>query len=240
VRAATPAAATVVRGSRHGPARPSEAAPPPRRPGIDTSLAILRPVISRWPWRLRAAALVAGAALALHQLRYLIGYAGHSESALAHHGHAYLTALTPIVMALIALAGAHFVVLLTRARRLGAVEGAPPPLRMLSLGASAVLLAIYASQELTEGLLESGHPGGAAALLAHGGLVAVPLALGLGTVVALLLRGARSAIAVAARRGRRSLPRPAVRATHPRRRPTRPQISVLARHLAGRSPPLPC
>ena len=194
---------------------------------------------SRRPSRLRAAALIAGAALALHELRYVIAYGGHSESALAHQGHAYLRTVTPLVVTVLALAGAQFLALLARARRSGAIEGAPPRLRRLWLGASVTLLLIYATQELTEGVLASGHPAGAEALLAHGGLVALPLALALGGLVALVLRGASVAIAAAAGHAGRSLPRPPGRAMRPRRRLACARTSVLARHLAGRAPPLP-
>jgi hypothetical protein len=183
--------------------------------------------------------LIAGAALALHELRYVIAYGGHSESALAHQGHAYLGTVTPLVVTVLALAGAQFLALLGRARRSGAVAGDPPRLRRLWLGASATLLLIYASQELTEGILASGHPTGAAALLAHGGLVALPLALALGGLVALALWGASMAIAAAARRAGRLLPRAPGRAVRPRPRLARPRTSVLALHLAGRAPPLP-
>jgi len=58
------------------------------------------------------------------------------------------------------------------------------------LVASVALLAIYVSQETVEGLLSAGHPGGVAAVFGHGGLVAVPIALAIGGLIALAQRGA--------------------------------------------------
>ena len=94
-------------------------------------------------------------------------------------------------------------------------------------------------QELTEGMLASGHPSGLAALTAHGGLVALPLAAAFGLLVALVLRGVRAAIDAAARRGRAPVPLVAARPAlaRPVAAPAVALDSPLARHLAGRAPP---
>jgi hypothetical protein len=182
---------------------------------------------------LRATALLAVAALALHELRYLIGYGGEAHEALASQGHSYL----PVVSA---LSGILLVVALAQLaartlRRTGESHG--PSARVAWALASAALLLIFVGQESLEGLLSWGHPAGVAAVTAHGGLVAVPLALALGGLVALGLRGAARIVAAAARRVRPPLPRPRVHRRRPRRDPVRPLAGVLALNLAGRAPP---
>ena len=189
--------------------------------------------------RLRPAALTAAGALSLHELRYLIG-SDHGGQALADEGHAYLPAAGVLVALLLALAGAALAAAFARAHEgRGGGRRSAPFLAVWAL-ASAALLGVYAAQELTEGLLVSGHPGGLDALVAGGGLVAPPLALGLGFLVALALRGADAAVQVIARRSR-AVPPP--RRLASRSRPfaaavARPS-SVLARKLAGRAPPVP-
>ena len=54
---------------------------------------------------LRAGALIAASALALHELRYLIGYGDGSGRAVADQGHSYLPAAGALVALLLALAG---------------------------------------------------------------------------------------------------------------------------------------
>jgi hypothetical protein len=126
---------------------------------------------------------------------------------------------------------------------LRASRGHEVPLRTTSfrrawLTATAVLLGVFVAQELTEGLLFEGHPQ-AAELFQHGGLAVFPIALAVGAVVALSLRGANAAIAGAVRRARPArAPRRAVRlpaaprAVYPPRRP------ALTAPGAGRAPPL--
>jgi hypothetical protein len=105
------------------------------------------------------------------------------------------------------------------------------------LGATLALVAVYCSQEALEGALARGHPAGAGALLGDGGWAALPLAVALGLLLALVVRGAERAIDLAAE--------PPVRVARPL-----PAVSVgvaargvrlrgrhLARHLGGRSPP---
>src|SRR5215218_3807227 len=47
---------------------------------------------------LRAMALLAPGTLAVHELRYLAAYGGDAQPSLDHQGHAYLAALTPLVV----------------------------------------------------------------------------------------------------------------------------------------------
>jgi hypothetical protein len=182
---------------------------------------------------LRATALVAVAALALHELRYLIGYGGGTPEALASQGHSYLPVVSGLAGVLLALALAQLAARVLR----GSGERNPRGFRSAWALASVALLAIFVGQESLEGLLSSGHPAGVAAVTAHGGLVAVPLALALGGLVALGLRSASRLVAGAARR-RLPLPsRPRLVQRRPDLRVPRPRAGVLALNLAGRAPP---
>ncbi len=164
------------------------------------------------PLSLRGAAAMPAAALAVHQLRYKLAYGAGASHALAQQGHAYLTSLVPWIVLLATLsAGAA---LGRFARRWGA--GADTGTRSgrtagvrVWLVASAALFAVYAGQELLEGLFASGHLGGLAAVLGAGGWWAVPVALLVGGVLALVLRGAHAVERAldAARRGVRVIAR---------------------------------
>jgi hypothetical protein len=194
-------------------------------------------------WRIRAGALIAVGALGVHDLRYVLAYHGHAGEELALQGHAYLRFATPLIAGLVVLAAAALAARVMRAYASG--DGNEPrPLpstsRMWAL-AAALLIGVYSTQEWVEGLLSSGHPGGIAAPFSHGGWVALPLALTIGLLIALLLRGAAAAIAVAASKGRARL-RQAAPAQLPssvaRSVWSAPKLSVLARRLAPRAPPV--
>jgi len=192
---------------------------------------------SRPVW-VTAALLLAGA-LGVHELRYLLAFGGAAESALADHGHGYLTVLTPLLGTLAALGLA---VGLVRAAAAPSVRSATfVRVRRLWPAASAALLAIYVSQELLEGLLAPGHPSGWAGVVGSGGWLAVPLALAFGGVVALGLRVVRAARAAQPLRlaVARLVPPPPT----PRVVTAAPAVAgwrsgrLLADHLAGRAPP---
>jgi hypothetical protein len=192
------------------------------------------------PSTLRVTALIAAGALGLHQLRYLAGSGSESAQGLSDQGHAYLPVAGFVVAALLALASGQLLVVLGRARRTGGADRTRrSPLAATWLAATAALLAIYGAQELLEGLVAGGHAGGVATLVGDGGWTAFPLALALGGVVALALRGASAAVAAAARsRARGPLPRPRRSTRRRTERALPPAASVLGRHLAGRAPPL--
>ena len=97
----------------------------------------------------RLAAVIAVAALVLHELRYLIGFGDHAGEALAARGHAYLPFAGGVAGLLLALAGAQLLVAIDRARRTARGERAPSFAR-LWLALAAVLLAVYSGQELLE------------------------------------------------------------------------------------------
>lgn len=183
-----------------------------------------------------AGALLATGALGLHELRYVLAYGGDARAALEHQGHDYLAFVTPSVGALLALGVARLL-----ARRVAAAPGEAGghrPLRRLWPAASAALLVVYGVQELAEGALAVGHAEGIAGVLGHGGWLALPVAVAVGGLVALALRGADVAERRSPALGLR-LPRPGgspATAPAPGRTPT-VRGSVLALHLAGRGPP---
>ncbi len=186
--------------------------------------------------RLRTTALLAGGAFAVHQLRYLAGYGDHSHHELGAQGHAYMTLLGPLVAVVLVLALGDFCVRLLHAR--AAHGGALPGLRRVWAVSAGCLVAAYVLQESAEAVLSAAHPDGVAGVLGHGGWVALPLAVAIGLVVALAVRGAHRAVELAAEPPLRiAVPRPiqsliAFARAHP------PGGRRLARHLGGRSPPL--
>jgi hypothetical protein len=176
----------------------------------------------------RRASLLALGALALHQLRYALAYGGDASSVLARQGHSYLGAVVPVLMALaLSLVCARLVA--AALGRLGADPDRSPSRRAETVAFAAALLAIFAAQELTEGVLAAGHPGGVAAVLAHGGVVALPLALAIGAVIAavdrLLASAERTLVTLARAR--------AARAGHPASAPL--PAAPLVRGLAIRT-----
>jgi hypothetical protein len=208
--------------------------------------------------RLRAAALMPAAVLTVHQLRYLLAFGGGTGQELEKEGHQYLSALAaPIAMSVAILVGL-FLARLAGAWREGEADaargrgaGASPSRRggatpsawrgffRLALTIGAALLALYSCQELLEGMLSSGHPGGFEGVFGEGGWWSVPLSLAFGLAIAAALRGARAAIRWAAARHRRpkiSHGRPAP-APRPRRLAL-PRPVPLAGAAAGRAPPL--
>jgi hypothetical protein len=117
------------------------------------------------------------------------------------------------------------------------VEARLPSTRRLWAFLSGVLITIYACQEWIEGQLSTGHASGLAGVFGSGGWLAVPLALIVALVIALLLRGAEAAIAhVAKPRARWLRPRPLLTLSAPS--VWRPLAGdALARSLAPRGPP---
>jgi hypothetical protein len=156
---------------------------------------------------------------------------------LSSQGHGYLPVAGALAGALVVVAAAQLAGRLVRARLQGRAEQPVPRLRVMWLWASVALLTIFVAQESLEGLLSSGHPEGIAAVTGNGGLVAIPLAVALGGLVALGLRGATRMVVAAASRARPSPPRPRVLAHRPRVRAAAPPAGVLALNLAGRAPP---
>jgi hypothetical protein len=191
--------------------------------------------------RLRAAALMPAAVLTVHQLRYLIAFGGDSGAELEKEGHQYLSALAAPIAMLAAIVIGLFFARLASAWRAGAEEegGSRHGFLRLALLIGATLLALYSCQELLEGMLSTGHPGGFAGVFGEGGWWSVPLAFGCGAGVAAALSGARAAIRWVATRHRRRLTSHGRPAPTPRpRRLALPRLLPLAGAAAGRAPPL--
>ena len=186
--------------------------------------------------RVRLAGILALGAFAVHQLRYLFAFGGSSAAELAQEGHRYMSDLLPPVSVLVLAA-----VVATLIRGTEAASPARAPLgRRIAVFAGA-LLAIYVGQELLEGLLATGHATGLAGVLGGGGWIALPLAVTIGALAALLAhvleRVERVIAVIHAERPVRSRP-PAVRG---RALPAR-GISLLSAPLAfglARRPPPP-
>jgi hypothetical protein len=193
------------------------------------------------PPRLRAAALMPAAVLTVHQLRFLLAFGGGSGAELEKEGHQYLSALAaPIAMSVAIVVGLFFARLASAWRVGGAGEERAPRRSFLRLALliGASLLALYSCQELLEGMLSSGHPGGFDGVFGDGGWWAVPLSLACGLLVAAALRGARAAIRWAAARRRRATTSHGRPAPSPRpRRLALPRPVPLAGAAAGRAPP---
>ena len=195
-------------------------------------------VSQRW----RGVALLPGAAMAVHQLRYLLAYGGGADQALSEQGHAYLSSMTPWVVFLCAAALGAFLGRLARAWRLGEAEehSAASPL-VVWVAAATGLIALYTGQELLEGLLASGHPPGLIGVFGDGGWWALPAALFVGGLLTLALRGARVAIRFVAALRAKALA-PVRRAPSAVRAPAillLAQPGPMAAAAPGRAPPPP-
>jgi hypothetical protein len=187
-----------------------------------------------------SAALLAPAAFAVHQLRYMLAFGGHAGIELQRTGHSYLHSVVPWLVLLVALAVGGFLRALGRAF----ASQTSPRRFTLSLAAmwlvcSAALVAIFACQEFLEGLFASGHPGGLVGIFGYGGLWSIPAVVCVGLVLAAILHGARWLVREVARRRAR----PYLIAIGPVPRVRRPRDAVFVRPAplvsgwSGRGPP---
>src|SRR3954470_16227101 len=168
----------------------------------------------------RGLLLLPAAAFVVHELRYRLAYGSRADVALAAQGHGYLDSLAPWLVLLLGLALGAF--LLRVARSVAGRADSRPRRSLAALWALSTvsLVAIYAVQELLEGVFAAGHPGGLTGLVGNGGWWALARAVVVGGAVAALLRLA-SAVVDAVRL-----------AAPPRRRATaplvRPRSAILA------------
>lgn len=184
-------------------------------------------------WRLRAALLVLGAALAVHQGRFLLAPRAHDHELGAVH--AYLGWFMPAVAALIFLVAVQFVVWLRRAE--GDVSPGVPASRVLWSASTAAILTVFAVQESLELTAAHGHAPALMDLLAHGNWQVVLLAAAAGAIVTMFMRGAARAVEWAIRRRSDRRLRRRAGVVVRRRTVMLARLPVLARHLAGRAPP---
>jgi hypothetical protein len=176
----------------------------------------------------RLAAILAVGAFALHQLRYLIASGISSE----HSAHGYMADLMAPIAALVLAAAL--------ATLIRGTEGAAParaPLGKRIVLFAGALLAIYVGQESLEAMI-AGHASLADTMLG-GGWLALPLALGIGALAALVARALEAVervIAIAHAKRERSRP-PAVSGRALPARGLSLAIAPLAFGLARRPPP---
>ena len=130
--------------------------------------------------------MIAFGAFAVHQLRYLAAYGADAPPALSAQGHAYLGTILPLLLTAVASSVLGTVAVAAFGRRRAAPRGVGWAF------CTAAVLGIFVLQETAEGLLAAGHPGGLAAVLGHGGWIAVPIAILVGRLLSLLLTGLAS------------------------------------------------
>ncbi len=187
----------------------------------------------------RSAALIALAALAVHQLRYLLAYGSDAHTELLRQGHAYFFQSLPvlIVFGLSAIA-ASLVTAVLRGPAGTAIESH----RLRALLYATSIAAVFAVQETAEGLLFAGHASGIVAVFAAGGWLVLPLAMLFGALCAALDGGlAKLESLVARAESRLSRPRAPRRHRATGSRTAVPLASLpLAFGLARRPPPLAC
>ena len=160
----------------------------------------LRHVRRAWIGGAGRAALLPPAALAVHQLRYLLAFGGSAGLELERQGHSYLHSLLPWLIALVAVAAGGFLHSLGRAFG-GHATRTRFGLSFLALwlACTVALVAIYAGQELLEGWMVTGHPAGLAGVFGYGGWWALPAAACVGLVLAAVFHGARLMLRAVAR-----------------------------------------
>jgi hypothetical protein len=186
------------------------------------------------------AALMPVAALAVHELRFVLAFGGHAGVELQRQGHSYLHSLAPWIVLLLAASVGGFLWVLGRA--LWGHRSLPRytlSLAGLWLACSAALVAIFVAQELLEGLFATGHPRGLAGIFGYSGWWSIPASVCVGLVVAIVFHGARWLLdEVARRRSRPGLlrSRPAVAVPVPRNA-LLPRLLPLAEGRSGRGPP---
>jgi hypothetical protein len=151
--------------------------------------------------------------------------------------HAYLHTVTPLVLALLVVAAAEFGLLLVHASAYPREAGPGPSLCQLWVSASAALVAVYATQETLEGYLGGDLTAGLARVFGAGGWIVIVLALAIGGLIAILLRGSAAALERVASRQRRVAPADGSFRLLPPLPCRGATLNVVARFLAGRGPP---
>jgi hypothetical protein len=178
------------------------------------------------------------AVLAVHELRYVFAYGSRASSELSAHGDHYVTTAALVAGALVGLALAAGVVrLLASFRQQGTFEVPRVPVWLLWLGLTLVLLVGFWALEGVELIFEPSRGTSAVArVFADGGLWAVPAAMFVAGLMALLMCGGRALLRVVVRRrafgrvGTVPGPRRLVQRVLLPRRP-------MAGRVAGRAPP---
>jgi hypothetical protein len=139
------------------------------------------------------AALLPPAALAVHQLRFVLAFGRDAGQQLEATGHSYLHSVVPWIVLLLGLAAGSLLWAFGRAlaghrvvTNRSSTDQASAFLK-LWLVCSLCLLAIYTCQELLEGWFAAGHAAGFYGVFGMGGWWAIPASAGVGLVLAALL-----------------------------------------------------
>lgn len=169
------------------------------------------------------AALMGAGTFAVHQMRYALSYDNEVG------GHGYLVPVGAVLAGVLLLACAA---LLGRVAR--RAEERAPSFGRLWAATSVALLCVYTVQESLESIL-SGHVPG---VFEHGGLVTLPLAVVIGLVIALLMRGAAAATHLVSARSPWRPPSPDTPVRVAAAPPAHPRALTVARNLAARGPPV--
>jgi hypothetical protein len=150
--------------------------------------------------------LLPPAALAVHQLRYVLAYGANAGIELQRQGHSYLNSAVPWIVLVGALVVGGFLRALGRAFS-GQTSSSRLTISLaaLWLACTACLVAIYAGQEFLEGLFATGHPTGWAGIFGYGGWWSIPAAVCIGLVLAAVFHGARWVLHEVAQRYTRPL-----------------------------------
>jgi hypothetical protein len=164
--------------------------------------------------------LLPPAALAVHELRYLLAYGGNASIELQRQGHSYLHSVVPWIVLVSAMVVGGFL------RALGRAFSGQTSGHRLTISLAGLWFA-------------TGHPTGWAGIFGYGGWWSIPAAVCIGLVLAAVFHGARWVLHEVAERYARppfiTRGRPA-----PARRPAVvpiPQPVPLAGGWSGRGPP---
>jgi hypothetical protein len=192
-------------------------------------------------WLVQIAPLPA-AAFAVHQLRYMLAFGNQAGIELQRTGHSYLHSTVPWIVLLLGLAVGGFL------RSLGKAVAGHTSLPRYSLSllgmwfaCAAGLLAVFVCQETLEGLFITGHPSGFAGVFGYGGWWAVPVAVGIGLVLAAWFHGARWVLREVAQRraaAARLIAAPAAIAVLAPESVGRPTGEPVIAGASGRGPPV--
>jgi hypothetical protein len=189
---------------------------------------------------LAQAGLLPPAALAVHELRYLLAFGPNAGIELQRQGHSYLHSVAPWIALAVALVAGTFLRALGRAfSGRTSVSGLSISFATLWLACTACLVAIYMGQEFLEGAFATGHPAGWIGIFGYGGWWSIPVAACIGLVLAAVFHAADWVLGEVSRRYAASVPtrrRGAQAPLRPARRAL-PRLAPVAGGWSGRGPP---
>jgi hypothetical protein len=189
--------------------------------------------------RSRGLLLLPVGAFVVHQLRYRIAYGPQASAQLAAQGHSYLDSFAPWLVLLLCLATGSFLARVAQALATGRRVERRRSFAAVWMTTSVLLTAIYAVQELLEGLVAAGHPSGLAGIVGHGGWWAAIVAVAVAAIIALLLSAEAAAVDLAAGIATRPATIHLAETAAAAGRAFVPRLRPLATSRAGRAPPTP-